>query len=286
VSILNSLADLDRKGLNCVQLYKYFHYKGHLCIVTELLGDSVYHQLRRFRQTRRMVSLKTIWAVAKRLLEALAFLRSVQLVHADLKTENVLLSKPGMTLDGDVDVKLIDFGGATWEDDVHSKVIQTRHYRAPEVVLGLKWSYPCDLWSLGCILLELTETRLTFDTHDTAQHLAMIERLCGPVPRRLIRKIPEDLGVVKSLFDRDGTLRWPELAQGRAEEEKVHLVLPLSRVESFMGGRQLKELLTPMLQIDPDKRWTPDRLLDHFWGPNAVSPYRDARPHPDAAPEM
>lgn len=43
----------------------------------------------------------------------------------------------------------------------------------------------------------------------------MIERLCGPVPRRLIRKIPEDLGVVKSLFDRDGTLRWPELAQVR-----------------------------------------------------------------------
>ena len=83
-------------------------------------------------------------------------------------------------------------------------MIQTRHYRAPEVVLGLKWSYPCDLWSLGCILLELTETRLTFDTHDTAQHLAMIERLCGPIPHRLVRKIPEELASVRSLFDQDG----------------------------------------------------------------------------------
>ena len=111
-----------------------------------------------------------------------------------------------------MDVKLIDFGGATWEDDVHSKVIQTRHYRAPEVVLGLKWSYPCDLWSLGCILLELTETRLTFDTHDTAQHLAMIERLCGPIPHRLVRKIPEELASVRSLFDQDGACLPPNPA--------------------------------------------------------------------------
>ena len=54
-----------------------------------------------------------------------------------------------------------------------------RGCRAPEVVLGMDWTFPCDMWSVGCILLELYEGALTFDTHDTAQHLAMMERLLG-----------------------------------------------------------------------------------------------------------
>ena len=52
-------------------------------------------------------------------------------------------------------IRVIDFGSATFEDQYHSKVVSTRHYRAPEVILGLGWSYPCDLWSAGCILYEL-----------------------------------------------------------------------------------------------------------------------------------
>lgn len=45
--------------------------------------------------------------------------------------------------------------------------------------MGMDWTFPCDMWSIGCIVLELHEGRLTFDTHDTAQHLAMMERLSG-----------------------------------------------------------------------------------------------------------
>jgi len=69
----------------CVKLYKYFHHYGHFCIVTELLGSSLYHSLKKIRQSKRMLSMGTIWRVARQLCEALAFLRSVKLVHADLK---------------------------------------------------------------------------------------------------------------------------------------------------------------------------------------------------------
>jgi hypothetical protein len=58
-----------------------------------------------------------------------------------------------------------------------------KSHRLEQVVLGLEWSYPCDMWSVACIILELHEGCLTFDTHDTAQHMAMIERLCGPTPK-------------------------------------------------------------------------------------------------------
>ena len=51
--------------------------------------------------------------------------------------------------------QVIDFGSATFEEQYHSSVVSTRHYRAPEVILGLGWSYPCDMWSVGCIMVEL-----------------------------------------------------------------------------------------------------------------------------------
>ena len=52
-------------------------------------------------------------------------------------------------------IKLIDFGSATFDWEHHSTIIQTRHYRAPEVILELGWSQSCDVWSIGCILFEL-----------------------------------------------------------------------------------------------------------------------------------
>lgn len=59
---------------------------------------------------------------------------------------------------------MIDFGGATYEHDSHASVVNTRQYRAPEVILGLRWLYPSDLWSVGCIIAELFLGDLLFAT--------------------------------------------------------------------------------------------------------------------------
>jgi len=56
-------------------------------------------------------------------------------------------------------VKLIDFGSATFEWEHHSSIVSTRHYRAPEVILEIGWSHPCDVWSIGCIIFELHQVR-------------------------------------------------------------------------------------------------------------------------------
>ena len=53
------------------------------------------------------------------------------------------------------DIRVIDFGSATFDWEHHSTIVSTRHYRAPEVILELGWSQPCDVWSVGCILFEL-----------------------------------------------------------------------------------------------------------------------------------
>ena len=59
---------------------------------------------------------------------------------------------------------VIDFGGATFENQHHSSVINTRQYRAPEVILGLGWDMQSDVWSIGCIVMELYVGELLFAT--------------------------------------------------------------------------------------------------------------------------
>lgn len=126
----------------------------------------------------------------------------MNLIHTDLKPENILLchnayqtftysrkipssseninrqaSQRRVLLD--TEIRLIDFGSATFQEEYHSSVVSTRHYRAPEIILGLGWSYPCDIWSIGCILIEFFTGDALFQTHDNLEHLAMMENVCN-----------------------------------------------------------------------------------------------------------
>jgi dual-specificity kinase len=90
----------------------------------------------------------------------------------------------------DTEIRLIDFGSATFDDEYHSSVVSTRHYRAPEIILGLGWSFPCDLWSIGCILVEFFTGDALFQTHDNLEHLAMKESVCGGrIDPKLIKQV-------------------------------------------------------------------------------------------------
>ena len=85
---------------------------------------------------------------------------------------------------------MIDFGSATFNDEYHSSVVSTRHYRAPEIILNLGWSFPCDMWSIGCILVEFYTGDALFQTHDNLEHLAMMESVCGSkIDPKLIRQV-------------------------------------------------------------------------------------------------
>ena len=84
-------------------------------------------------------------------------------------------------------IRIIDFGGATYENDSHTDIINTRQYRAPEVILGIfflnkgccQWSEKSDIWSLACILIELYTGELFFPTHNNIEHLCLIEKAIG-----------------------------------------------------------------------------------------------------------
>ena len=68
--------------------------------------------------------------------------------------------------------------------------MSTRHYRAPEIILNLGWSSPCDIWSIGCILVEFFTGDALFQTHDNLEHLAMMEAVCDmKIDKETIAKV-------------------------------------------------------------------------------------------------
>lgn len=140
-------------------------------------------------------------------------LHDVNLIHTDLKPENILLvdnkyqtftynrtiPSSSTTVSRtarqrrvllDSEIRLIDFGSATFQEEYHSSVVSTRHYRAPEIILNLGWSFPCDIWSIGCILVEFFTGDALFQTHDNLEHLAMMESVCGSrIDTKLVRQV-------------------------------------------------------------------------------------------------
>lgn len=143
----------------------------------------------------------------------MSVLHDLNLIHTDLKPENILLvndqyqtftynrSIPSSSKQTarqarlrrvllNPEIRLIDFGSATFDDEYHSSVVSTRHYRAPEIILNLGWSFPCDIWSIGCILVEFFTGDALFQTHDNLEHLAMMEAVCnGKIDKDIVDKV-------------------------------------------------------------------------------------------------
>lgn len=156
-------------------------------------------------------------------------LHELKLVHTDLKPENILLVNPpdkNKRALVNTDIRLIDFGSATFEKDYHSAVVSTRHYRAPEIILGLGWSYPCDIWSIGCILVEFFTGDALFQTHDNLEHLAMMNSVLGPLPVHMI--ISANKEAQKFFYKESKKLKYPLTKTTRQSKKYVDALKPIS----------------------------------------------------------
>ena len=168
----------DRKAPYCVTLLEHFSFRNHACLTFELLGLNLYEYLK--QNKFRGLPIRWIRNVAQQLVEILCELKLCRIIHCDLKPENILFSdhKRGS-------IKLIDFGSACLESAQMYTYIQSRFYRSPEVILGLKYSFPIDMWSLGCVISELYTGRPLFPGENETDQLLCIMSVLGQPPYHL-----------------------------------------------------------------------------------------------------
>jgi dual-specificity kinase len=175
----------------CIKLADSFEFRGHVCLVFPKYGLSLYDYIR--LNDYQPLAIDSIRRIASELFRSVAFMHSIKLVHTDLKPENILFRDPTYRPDEETrnsgvstkpfpGIVIIDFGNATFEEQHHTRIVCTRHYRAPEVLLDRGWSYPLDIWSIGCILIELYTGEPLFQTHHNQEHLDMMQHILGPFP--------------------------------------------------------------------------------------------------------
>ena len=118
---------LDFEKEHLVQMQEYFVFRGFLCIVFELLDKSLFDIVSR---TERGLPLEDVRDHLSQILEGLVTLKDANLIHCDLKPENIMVKNDGRTL------KMIDFGSTAFNGHQVYTYIQSRYYRAPEILLG------------------------------------------------------------------------------------------------------------------------------------------------------
>ncbi|KAK9733998.1 hypothetical protein RND81_04G107100 [Saponaria officinalis] len=280
IDMLQKLGKHDKGGNRCVQIRNWFDYRNHICIVFEKLGPSLYDFLR--KNDYRPFPIDLVREIGRQLLECIAFMHDLHLIHTDLKPENVLLVTPEFVKIPDYKgssrspkgssyykkvpkssaIKVIDFGSTTYERADQTYVVSTRHYRAPEVILGLGWSYPCDVWSIGCILVELCSGEALFQTHENLEHLAMMERVLGPLPQHMLKRVDRH----SEKYVRRGRLDWPDRDTSR---ESIRAVAKLQRLQNLVmqhvdhSGGDFIHLIKGLLTYDPVERLTAREALRH-----------------------
>ncbi|CAI2382395.1 unnamed protein product [Moneuplotes crassus] len=176
VSLLKHLKEHDKHDRNnIVRIKNHFYWRNHLCICFESLSINLYDYLK--KNMHQGFSIDLIRRFAIQILISLDYLEQHRIVHCDLKPENILLRKP--TKSG---IKLIDFGSSCFRQKIIYTYIQSRFYRAPEILLGIDYTCAIDMWSFGCILYELYTGYPLFAGEDENEQIQLIMEIKGVPP--------------------------------------------------------------------------------------------------------
>ena len=271
---LNAAGDVDKHHI--LRLYDYFYFKEHLFISTELLRDNLYEFSRYNRESGDTIyfNLRRIRSVAQQCLEALDYMHSLGLIHCDLKPENVLIQSYS-----NCQIKVIDFGSSCYITDHLTSYIQSRSYRAPEVLLGCTYGQKIDVWSLGCILAELWTGNVLFHNHSVASLLSRIIAIIGPFPKLMLAEgvnVPKYFTASNRLYEssydvevESDTEEDESNSNNANSEQKVEEYILLYPKKTSLKHRlrvnyeKFIDFMENLLQIDPNKRMSTRQALQH-----------------------
>eukprot|EP01060_Flectonema_neradi_P000497 TRINITY_DN10310_c1_g1_i1.p1 TRINITY_DN10310_c1_g1~~TRINITY_DN10310_c1_g1_i1.p1 ORF type:complete len:754 (+),score=70.79 TRINITY_DN10310_c1_g1_i1:58-2319(+) len=317
IALLYFIKQNSSNGVGIAQLLNHFEHDGmhgvHVCMVFELLGHPL-DVLMAQSGFRGIKDISLVKDITKSILKALKQLKLINVVHTDMKPENLMFVKPSADVLSQVDkryrpevgtqvslledlraqrkVKISDFGLSfllrpsdgkrhTGEDLTESDqrlikasnyvkgaLIQTREYRAPEIILGNDFTCETDIWSLACIVYEMVTGRFLFDpkskpgvidehTNDV-QHLSEITQTIGPPDAGVIQ---QDNGVyVSKFYTKSGLTRGTLNHKISDMRSRVHEAVPDDH-EAILIINFIMSCLTWCPSTRPDA----SACLNHEW---------------------
>uniref|UniRef100_A0A1A7XGF1 Serine/threonine-protein kinase PRP4 homolog n=1 Tax=Iconisemion striatum TaxID=60296 RepID=A0A1A7XGF1_9TELE len=259
-------ADPDDK-FHCLRLFRHFYHKQHLCLVFEPLSMNLREVLKKYGKDVGL-HIKAVRSYSQQLFLALKLLKRCNILHADIKPDNILVNESKTIL------KLCDFGSASHvADNDITPYLVSRFYRAPEIIIGKLYDYGIDMWSVGCTLYELYTGKILLPGSSNNHMLKLAMDLKGKMPNKMIRK-----GLFKDQhFDQNLNFLYIEVDKV-TEREKVTLMSTINPTKDMLSEligcqrlpedqrkkvMQLKDLLEGTLMLDPAKRISINQALQH-----------------------
>ncbi|CAA0819365.1 Protein kinase superfamily protein [Striga hermonthica] len=221
-----------------LRLYDYFYCQKY----NQESGGEPYFTLHRLQ------------IITQQCLEALTYLHDLGIIHCDLKPENILIKSYRRC-----EIKVIDLGSSCFQTDNLSLYVQSRSYRAPEVMLGLPYDQKIDLWSLGCILAELCTGEVLFPNEAIVTILARMIGVLGPIDMEMLQQGQETHKYFTKEYD---------LYYINEDTNKLEYIVPdETSLEHHLDVSDscFIEFLKCLLEINPKRRLTAREALQHPW---------------------
>lgn len=270
VSILQQLAKDDPNAKkHCVSMLDFFEHREHTCMVFERYEMDLRQCLKKFGRGVG-IKLEALRIYGAQMLAALAQMRRLGIVHADIKPDNVLVTSDKRK------IVIADFGSAgDIEECEITPYLVSRYYRAPEISIGHEYGCAIDVWAVACTVCEMYTGRFLFDGESNNHMLKLIQEVRGGLSHKMIRQSKLSAGH----FDTDYTF----LAQPikKSKDKKVRklkfdtptrdlfaILCPPESVRRMTASeislvQLFRDLLVRMLTLDPSKRPVPEDLLGH-----------------------
>ncbi|XP_036386543.1 dual specificity tyrosine-phosphorylation-regulated kinase 4-like [Megalops cyprinoides] len=246
LEILDVIRREDQENqYNVIHMKEHMYFRNHICIVFELQGMDLFKLIK--KNNFHGFSLSQTHHYATSLVTTLQMLHRHKIIHCDLKPENILLPKKGHR-----NIKVADFGCSFYEYQKGYSYVQTRFYRAPEVILGLPFGTAVDMWSLGCILAELYTGIPLFSGTSEADQLACFMEVLGMPPEEIVQAAPRK----KIFFDTEDQPRNNTRRQSNSRDLASVL---------RSGDMLFLDFVRRCLMWDPAVRMTADEAMQHEW---------------------
>jgi serine/threonine-protein kinase PRP4 len=269
ITVCKKLMDADPENKrHCVRFLRSFEFRDHVFMVFESMHMNLREVIKKYGRDVGL-NVHGVRSFATQMLISLRHLKNCGVVHADIKPDNILVNGSHNV------IKICDFGSAMFDGDNEiTPYLQSRFYRAPEVILGLPYSHPMDLWSIGCCLYELYMGKIAFQGRSNNEMMKKFIEAKGPVPRKLLRRAVfrdnhyNHEGVF-SVVEDDPVTRQAIRRLIRDAKPVKELSAVLAAHDKNLGEAerrkvsQLADLLDKIFTFDPEKRITVTNALTH-----------------------